>query len=306
MSVKLEKNVAWESSIRGTLHRQLFVHRKPIPPTVKLTGHTAIITGANGGLGFEAARQLLQLGLSHLVVAVRSPTKGETAALKLRSEFPEAQVDVETMDLADYDTIFAFAKSCQRLKRIDYAILNAGMQSTKFERNSKTGHEVVFQTNYLSTVLLMILLVSVMKEKRPPGQEGRPPVLTVVGSDTMYFSKFQTSGSIFSLMDDSSRFKTFGRYSDTKLLIMMFVARFAEKIDPKDIIINVCNPGMTAGTGLGQNADKPGLAARYIGPIFGKALGRSVEVGASVYIHALVMLGQESHGSFVSDWTIQP
>ncbi|KAH7141938.1 putative short-chain dehydrogenase/reductase family protein [Dactylonectria macrodidyma] len=306
MSSKLVKAVAWESSVLGTIYKQLFVHPRPIPPTVSLAGKTAIVTGANGGLGFESARQLLQLGLSRLILAVRSEAKGQTAAEALKNEFPIADIQISLIDLADYGSINAFADRCWNLERIDYVILNAGLQSSTFELNVKTGHEAVFQTNYLSTVLLLLLLVSVIKEKKGQHRTDRPSVLTVVGSDTMYYSKLEATGPIFPRMDDPKRFVKFQQYLDTKLLLMMFISQLADKLSPEEVLINVCNPGMTAGTGLGHDVKETSRTERYIAPLFIKALGRSVQAGASVYIHALLMEGKESHGGFVSDWAIKP
>ncbi|KAL4901862.1 hypothetical protein BDW74DRAFT_67265 [Aspergillus multicolor] len=304
---ELEKEVAWESSVLGILHKQLLVRPIPIPSTLRLDGKTAIVTGANSGLGLEAARQLLNLGLSHLVLAVRSQRNGETAGQQLRSEFPGALLQVSILDLADYDSIFAFVDRCRRdLQRIDYCVLNAGVQRSIFKRNEKTGHESVFQTNYLSTALVTLLLTSLMKEKKQQQQQdGQPSVLTVVGSDTMYFSKLRlpTTGSLFQLVDRSDRFERFQQYMDTKLLLMMFVAGLAPRVNAADVTINVCNPGLTYGTNLGREANK--VAQFVMRPVV-RVLGRSLHVGASVYVHALVAGGLASHGRFVSDWALKP
>ncbi|KAI1640679.1 hypothetical protein F4809DRAFT_589741 [Biscogniauxia mediterranea] len=320
MSSKLEKNAAWEGNILCTLLKQLFVHPKPIPASVRLEGQTAIITGANSGIGFEASRQLLQLGLSHLIVAVRSQKKGEDAAGRLQAEFPGARVEVSVLDMADYDSIVAFTQRCQDLESIDYAVLNAAAQNAKFERNDRTDHEAVFQTNYLSTALLTLLLAAIMREKKRKSQSPRVPVLSVVGSDAMYSADVATSlsgssgswGSVFEFMDDPARFAKLPQYANSKLLIMMFVARLAEKTSPKDVIISVCNPGHTGGTGLGQgqgqghDGSSSGFVERYLLPVFERAVARPTHVGASVYTHALLMETEESHGSFVSDWAIKP
>lgn len=308
MSLGLQKQVAWEGSIPGTLYKQIFVHPKPLPSDLRLNGRTAIITGASGGLGFEAARHLLKLKLSYLIIAVRSQAKGDAASTKLREEFPTAQIDVWIIDLADYASIVAFADRCRKLEEaIHYVILNAGLQNSKFEKNEKTGHESVMQTNYLSTALQLLLLVPVLTEKKNKYKLDQPPVMTAVGSDTMYFSSLKQTESILDLMDNPTRFVKFQQYMDSKLLLMMFAARLAETVSADDVIINVCNPGMTGGTNLGrEEGEEPGFAARYIVPIFIKALARSGSAGASNYVHALLMEGKLSHGSFVSDWAIKP
>ncbi|KPM40782.1 hypothetical protein AK830_g5797 [Neonectria ditissima] len=305
MSSKLGKDVPWESSMRGTLYKQLRVHPKPLQPRPNLQGQTAIITGGNGGLGLEAGRQLLDLGLSNLILAVRSQAKGDAAAAKLREEFPDSTIDVSILDMADYSSILSFGDRCRNLQgSIDYVILNAGLQNSSFEKNSETGHEAVMQTNYLSTVLLLLLLIPIVKEKHIKTKINRPPVITIVGSDTMYFSTFDSPGSIFAKTDDPDRFSKMQNYSDSKFLLMMFIARLAEKVDPDDVLINVCNPGLTGGTSLGHEGDA--LLNRIVISLFTKAVGRSLFSGASNYIHALLGEGKQSHGSFVSEWSIKP
>ncbi|KAJ0418803.1 putative short-chain dehydrogenase/reductase family protein [Aspergillus carlsbadensis] len=306
MSANLENDLRWESSIPGILYKQLFVRPKPLPTKVSLSGQTAIITGANSGIGFEASSQLLQLGLSRLILAVRSQASGDTAAETLRARFPTADIQVWIMDMAEYDSINAFINRCRNLDRIDYVVLNAGMQSSTFQRHT-TGHELVFQVNYLSTALLCMLLVSVMKDKNHTRAAGQPPVLTVVGSDTMYLSKFQPAGPIFPQMDAGTGYERMKQYMDSKLLVMVFIRQLAQRVSADEVLINVCNPGMVAGTGLGRNGSpNPGFVERRAVPVFVRALGRTVRSGASVYVHALLGEGKSGHGSFVSDWTVKP
>ncbi|KAF3361335.1 hypothetical protein VdG1_00944 [Verticillium dahliae VDG1] len=307
MSADLEKDLPWESSILGILYKQLLVHLKPLPTQVSLSGQTAVITGSNSGIGLEASRQLLQLGLSRLIMAVRSQASGDTAAEKLRTEFPNVDIQVWLLDMAEYGSIDAFEKQCRCLDRIDYVILNAAMQSSMFKRHNRTGHELVFQVNYISTVLLCMLLASVLKDKNHTGATIKPPVLTIIGSDTMYLSKFSADMPVFPRMDSPTGYERMRQYMDSKLLLMVFIRQLARQISPDDVIINVCNPGMVAGTGLGRNGNpNPGFAEKYVVPLFVKALGRKVQAGASVYIHALLGEGKRGHGSFISDWTIKP
>lgn len=59
----------------------------------------AVLTGSNTGLGFEVSRQLLELGLSHRVIGVRSLERGREAAKKLQAANPEAKIDVFELDM---------------------------------------------------------------------------------------------------------------------------------------------------------------------------------------------------------------
>ncbi|KAJ4222587.1 hypothetical protein NW757_014406 [Fusarium falciforme] len=123
----------------------------------------------------------------------------------------------------------------------------------------------------------------------------------------MYLSKFSDDMPVFPRMDNPTGYERMRQYMDSKLLLMVFIRQLARQISPDDVIINVCNPGMVAGTGLGRNGNpNPGFAEKYVVPLFVKALGRKVQAGASVYIHALLGEGKRGHGSFISDWTIKP
>ncbi|KAG6358478.1 hypothetical protein INS49_014362 [Diaporthe citri] len=299
MSVHLENDARWETSLLGLLYRQFFYRPKPIK--ADLSGQTAIITGANIGLGFETSRQLLGLGLSRLILAVRSQAKGNAAAAKLRNENPAAKIEVWLLDMSSYASIHAFVKRCvgDELQRLDIAILNAGVQSSKLTKNEQTGYETTFQVNYLSTALLSILLLPVLWEKRAPGKPGR---LSVIGSDTQYWASVDPAGGpILPRLANPAKYDTMDQYSATKFLLVGFISKLAENINPDGVIVNTVNPGLTASTDIGRDT-QVSLPFR----IFVGITGRSLEWGADTYVDGVVVQGRESHGSFVSDWTIKP
>ncbi|ORY67736.1 putative short-chain dehydrogenase/reductase family protein [Pseudomassariella vexata] len=306
MSSKLQSSAAWQAGFLSFLYNQLIVRPKALPPTTSLVGQTAIITGANRGLGFEAVRQLLELGLSHLVLAVRSQSKGDDAAAKLRTQFPNAKIETSSLDMCDYDSITAFARRCEELDRIDFVILNAAVIMREFERNPKTGHEMTFQIDYLSTALLTVLMGSVLKgKKNQSSRTGNPPVLSVAGSGIIYTSKLATTGPVLAQFDNPDKYSQLGDYGNSKLALMMFTSKLAAQISPQDVIINVFDPGFTRDTNIGNTKEDPRFAIRYLWPIVVKAFARQLRAGASIYAYALLGVGKESHGSFVGDWTIK-
>ena len=73
-----------------------------------LDGKTAVVTGANSGLGLETARALAGKG-AKVIMTSRNMEKGEAAAEKIRQEYPQADVEVWQLDLADLDSIQRFA-----------------------------------------------------------------------------------------------------------------------------------------------------------------------------------------------------
>ncbi|PVI06763.1 putative short-chain dehydrogenase/reductase family protein [Periconia macrospinosa] len=280
---------------------------KPIPPPSNqpLTGQTAIVTGSNVGLGLECCRQLLKMQLSHLIMAVRSIERGEAAAVGLRKSFPQAKIEVWALDMLSYDSIQSFAQRCStELKRVNIAILNAGITAKDFTINKSTGHEMIFQVNYLSTAFLSLLLLPSLKKKSPSDAPGR---LTVVSSGLGAYSEFKNYASVplIPSFDDGNGWSISAaaeRYNVSKTLVFMFVLKLGEHVESSEVIINTVDPGFCAGTDLHRNLGGPLKA------IFGTAkvlIARSLEHGSWTYIDAAVGKGEESHGCLVSDWELR-
>ncbi|ORY71064.1 uncharacterized protein BCR38DRAFT_415837 [Pseudomassariella vexata] len=303
MSSKLKSEAAREASVIGMLRRQ-FTKPKPLPANTNLKGQTAIVTGSNGGLGLEACRQLLKLGLSHLILGVRSQAKGDAVASQFRQEFPNSETSVWIIDHQSYDSVRKFAEQSATLPRLDIVILNAAVVTTTYTTVPTTGHESIIQVNYLSTALLAILLLPILKSKKINGAP-RPPVLSIVGSDTMYQPEFcpKLKGPVLPQYDNAENFRFFPWYGGSKLFLAFFVSRLVEYVDASDVIINVPNPGATRYTGLDRNAS---ALFRMAMNTVKFVLGRSLESGASIYLEATVAQGEESHGSFISEWAIRP
>lgn len=301
MSSDPQAEAIFEGTFAGLLRRQR-TKPTPLPSDLRINGQTAIVTGSNVGLGLAASRQMLELGLSHLVMGVRSQAKGDAAAAQLREEFPDSQVSVWILDMESYDSVRAFAEKCASLPRIDVAILNAGLMTASYTTAPSTGHELTMQVNYLSTALLALLLVPVLRSKRAPGA-AKPPVLSIVGSDSAYSAPLKTEGPVLAQLDDPKGYARFPAYTNSKLVLTLFVGRLAELVDPDDVLINLSNPGMTKGTSFGN--DNAVILRKLFG-VIQYFLARSVEVGATVYLDAALTRGAESHGKFISDWAIKP
>ncbi|GME50767.1 hypothetical protein MMC06_006482 [Neofusicoccum parvum] len=272
--------------------------------STSLLGKTAIITGGNSGLGYEAALQLLGLKLSHLVLAVRSPEKGEEAAAKLRKLHPEANIDVFQVDMSSYDSIQDFVRRVQgQLSRIDIVLLNAGVIKLTFNAIKTTGHEECLQVNYLSTVFLAILLLPVLKAKGP--SDGQPARLTIVSAALTLAAKFPNKDArpLLQSFDDPKSFDHQENYNSSKLLAHMFLWKLVDYVSADDVIVNLADPAWCKGTELTRDVQG---GAKVGVKIFGALTGRSKEVGASCFVDAVVNKGKESHGCFLMSWKIHP
>ncbi|KAF9878163.1 hypothetical protein CkaCkLH20_04201 [Colletotrichum karsti] len=270
------------------------------PKDLSFAGQTAIITGSNIGIGLTAARMLLEKNLSHLIMSVRSANKGEAAASELRKKFPFAKIEVWSLDMLSYDSIQKFAARCSALPRIDFVILNAGVAKETFDL-APTGHEESIQVNYLSTALLAILLLPVLRAKKI---DGKARTLSIVNSGTAMMTKFKEHGNVPLLpsFDDGKTFDLLDRYAVSKVLGHLFMVKLAESVRKEDVIVNLVDPGLTKGTNLHGGLSAP---IRAIMGVAKTMTGRPIEQGASTYIQA-VTRGEETHGSFLMDWTITP
>lgn len=263
----------------------------------------AIITGGTSGLGLEAARQLLLLNLSHLIITARSTAKGNTAAVDLRRGTRDAKIEVWPMDMCSYQSIQGFACRVDTdLPRLDMVILNAGVRNSAFRTVESTGHEETTQVNYLSTVLLAILLLPSLKIKSPANSPGR---LTIVNAALSLAAKFpqRASDPLLSSFDNENQFDTIEYYNSSKLLAHMFLWKLVEYIAADDVVVNLADPGFVKGTNLARDARVLGRTAVKL---LGVVTGRSISVGASTYLDAVLWKGKESHGCFIMSWEIHP
>ncbi|RSM08752.1 hypothetical protein CEP52_004518 [Fusarium oligoseptatum] len=279
--------------------------RSPVqwpPKDTNLKGKVAIVTGSTSGLGLEASRQLLSYGLSGLILAVRSKERGEKVAANFRAEFPDANIQVWSLEMESYDSIQAFARRAEaELARLDIAILNAGVQGADFVTVPSTGHEKLIQVNYLSTALLAILLLPILKSKSPTGEPGR---LTIVSSGTARGAILSEpkGAPILTALDDKTRpWKPVERYAVSKLLGHLFIINLVNDVNCEDVIVNLADPGLVKDTALQNFAPWIVVAFFYV---FKAIFGRSLPIGASTYVDAIAVKGKESHGCFVSNWKI--
>jgi protochlorophyllide reductase len=122
------------------------------------TGRVAVITGANSGLGLEAARALAARGAT-VVLACRSPTNAARAKSEILAVNPRAKLETCVLDVASLHSVRAFATAMQaQFAAIDLLINNAGIMATP-QQSSPDGLELQFATNHLGHFALTGLLL---------------------------------------------------------------------------------------------------------------------------------------------------
>ncbi|KAJ7847630.1 hypothetical protein B0H14DRAFT_2769813 [Mycena olivaceomarginata] len=217
-----------------------------------LTGRTYLITGSNTGLGLALAIHLARLNPAQIILAVRDLKKGETAKETIIAQTGyTGALEVWELDMASFASVRRFAERANAtLKRLDGAVLNAGVNSPKWGVTAD-GWERILQVNTLSTgllgVLLLPLLQATTKLPHPLPDMALPPHLTITGSEGMVMAKFSEKGAskILEAMNDKDRCckDMLDRYFTSKLLEVFFTREIAKLPDAQGVVVNIAAPG---------------------------------------------------------------
>ena len=121
-----------------------------------LSGTTALVTGANSGIGLVEARELARHG-ADVVLAVRNTDAGEAAADRIRAAGVAGTVRVERLDLASQESVHALAERFDG--PLDRLVNNAGVMAPPRRRETVDGFELQFGTNHLGHFALTGLLM---------------------------------------------------------------------------------------------------------------------------------------------------
>ncbi len=141
---------------------------------------TVIVTGANCGLGLEAARHFVRLNASKVILGCRSIQKGEFAKADIeKTTERENVVEVWQVDLTSFASVRAFCARARALDRLDIVIENAGIATGKFEQFE--GYESTITINVISTFLMALMLLPKLRESAT--KFNITPHLTIVSSD---------------------------------------------------------------------------------------------------------------------------
>jgi NAD(P)-dependent dehydrogenase (short-subunit alcohol dehydrogenase family) len=181
------------------------------------SGRTAVVTGANSGIGFEAARVLAQRGAS-VVLACRDAARGAGAAARITTSAPGAAVSVVALDLASIASIRAAAQQIgARHERLDLLINNAGVMMTPYATTAE-GFELQFGTNHLGHFALTGLLL----DRLLPAAGSR--VVTVA-------SNAHRAGRIsFDDLAARRRYRRTAAYAQSKLANLLFTYELQRRL----------------------------------------------------------------------------
>lgn len=133
-----------------------------------LEGKTILVTGANSGIGYQAALEFARHG-AHVLLGCRSAEKGEGAMQRLRSEAPGAVTAVANLDMASLQSVRLFAERFLAEDRtLDVLVNNAGVMALPSRELTENGFERQFGTNHLGHFALTGLLLPALQKAKAP------------------------------------------------------------------------------------------------------------------------------------------
>ncbi len=197
------------------------------------TGKTVFITGANTGIGYEAARALAQHG-ARVLIGCRNADKAAAAVERMRasSETNEVDVTVVPLDLADLSSVRAAADIVNGEDRLDLLINNAGVMALP-KRTTADGFEMQFGTNHLGHFALTGLLIERLNAT---------PDARVVSVS----SQGHRMGRIdFDDLNAERRYHRWPRYGMTKVANLLFIYELQRRLTAagNTTIAVACHPG---------------------------------------------------------------
>ena len=279
----------------------------PNDPAVSFQSKTVLVTGANTGLGFEAALKYATLGAAKLLLAVRSIDKGNAAKAKIvqRTGFDAGAIYILQVDLGNFASVHRFVTDLNKsVDYIDVALLNAGLAAPKFSR-SEEGWELAVQVNVLSTALMALLL---LPKLRATAEARRSLVhLTFVNSVAHADVKREWFGdkTLLTAADDEALFDMEKNYGMVKLLGMAVMQGVADAVakgsNGDSIVVNSCCPSLCK-TDLGREF---GIGMKVMMMGMQALLARTAEQGARTLVSATA-LGPESSGKLWSHDILYP
>ena len=245
------------------------------------SGRTAVVTGANSGLGAATARELARKGAT-VVLACRNTAKGDEAAAAIRDAAPGARVEVAKLDLADLASVRAFAAA--QTAPLDVLVNNAGLMAPP-RRTTKDGFELQLGTNHLGHFALTGLLLDRLRA-------GDAPRVVTLSSGAHRMGKIA-----FDNLQGERRYFRWNAYGQSKLANLLFMRELDRRARAAGLPITsvAAHPGYSA-TNL-QTASPPAVD-RAVMAVLNRVVAQDADHGALPTMYAATVAGLPG-GSYV-------
>ncbi|WP_326722721.1 oxidoreductase [Streptomyces sp. NBC_00243] len=233
---------------------------------VDQTGRTAVVTGANSGLGIATVDALARAG-AHVVLAVRDVKRGEAAARTVQGA--KGTVEVRRLDLADLASVREFAESWHG--DLDLLINNAGVMNIP-EASTKDGFEMQFGTNHLGHFALTNLLLPYVTDRVVTVSSGSH---RIPGDNHMRFDNLNLTGE----------YSPTAAYSQSKLANLLFTLELQSRLAAEGSSVRVlaAHPGWAATNLQGHDAS---VARRAFMAVGNRLIAQDNKAGALPTLYA--------------------
>lgn len=208
------------------------------------SGKRFLVTGANSGIGLTTTKALLQAG-GEVVMAVRSPEKGQAALSEIKQSLPNASVSLMQVDLSDLDSVSVFCESFKKqYDSLDVLINNAGIMFPNERQLSAQGFELQLATNHFGHFALTQALMPLLEAS----EQGR--IVTV----SSIVTKMKDASIYFEDLHFERAYRKMASYAQSKLANILFSLELQDRLSAKGSKVKclLAHPGYTA-TNLQQN-----------------------------------------------------
>ncbi len=197
------------------------------------TGRTALVTGANSGLGYETSLALARRG-ARVLMACRDPRRGEAALARLHGDVPGAAAELVRLDLASLASVQAAANDVSsRLPSLDLLVDNAGVMAIPREL-TEDGFEKQLGTNHLGHFALTGRLLPLLL-KAPA------PRVVVVSSQA-----HRNGRMVFADLMGEQKYTRWGAYGQSKLANLLFAHELHRRSVGTPLVVASAHPGYAA------------------------------------------------------------
>ena len=197
----------------------------------RLDGKTAIITGANTGIGLETAVDFAQRN-GRVILACRSKDKGEAAVELVKKRSSNNNVLFMQLDLSSLESVRNFsARVLDSEAHIDILVNNAGVMACPYTKTAD-GFEMQFGVNHLGHFLLTNLLLDRMKEA---------PSARIVSVSSSAHGRGKIN---LDDLNSTKDYNSWGAYAQSKLANILFTRSLATRLEGTNVIANTLHPGL--------------------------------------------------------------
>lgn len=232
------------------------------------SGRTAIVTGANSGIGYETARALAHRG-ANVLFACRDRARAEAAVARLRAEGPKGRVTLDELDLGNLASVKSFAERVLASPTpLHLLVANAGVMMPPRRTETADGFELQLGTNHLGHFALVGHLL--------------PKLLATAASRVVVVSSFAHKWGVIRFDDlqwKTRRYATWSSYAQSKLANLLFAYELQRRLEQagSTTTVTAAHPGWTS-THLQRNIK--------LGLLFNRLFAMRPEKGALSTLYA--------------------